>query len=245
MVNSLLDSLPADEASRILPEFELVSLESRTVLFEQGQAIGHVYFPITGMLSLLRKMKDRTVIETSAVGYEGMVGLPVFLGAGTSDSLCRVQVTGEAWRISSEAFLKLVNANANHGLKGALGLYTAARLAAVLQLAACNLRHALSQRCPRALLAIHDHVAEDELFLTHEQLAQMLGVRRAGVTAALGVLQARRILTSRRGVITILDRPRLEAEGCECDAVIRALYGQGHSHSPGSAVQWSTSLKTP
>jgi CRP-like cAMP-binding protein len=223
VVNSLLDSLPADEARRILPELERVSLESRTVLFEQGQAIGHVYFPITGMVSLLRKMNDRTVIETGAVGYEGMVGLPVFLGAGTSDSLCRVQVTGEAWRISSEAFLRLVNAN--YGLKGALGLYTAASLAAVLQLAACNLRHPLSQRCPRALLAIHDHVAEDELFLTHEQLAQMLGVRRAGVTAALGVLQARRILTSRRGVITILDRPRLEAEACECDAVIRALYG--------------------
>ena len=222
MVNSLLDSLPADEASRILPELELVSLESKKVLFEQGQAIGHVYFPTTGMISLLRKMNDRTVVETGAVGYEGMVGLPVFLGVGISDSLCRVQVAGEAWRISSEAFLRL--ANANYGLSGAVGLYTAASLAAALQLAACNLLHPLSQRCARSLLAIHDHVVEDELLLTHEQLAQMLGVRRAGVTAALGVLQARRIITSRRGVITILDRQCLEAEACECGAVIRALY---------------------
>jgi CRP-like cAMP-binding protein len=223
VVNSLLDSLPADEASRVLPELELVSLESKKVLFEQGQAIRHVYFPITGMISLLREMGHRTVVETGAVGYEGMVGLPVFLGAGTSDSLCRVQVTGEAWRISSDAFLRLVNAN--HALSGAVGVYTAASLAATLQLAACNLLHPLSQRCARSVLAIHDHVAEDELLLTHEHLAQTLGVRRAGVTAALGVLQARRIITSRRGVITILDRQRLEAEACECGAVIRALYG--------------------
>ena len=223
MVNSLLDSLPADEASRILPELELVSLESRKVIFEQGQAIGHVYFPITGMISLLRRMDDRTVVETGAVGCEGMVGLSVFLGVRTSDSLCRVQVTGEAWRVSSEAFLRLVDAN--YGLSGAVGLYTAASLAAALQLAACNLLHPLSQRCARSLLAIHDHVEEDELLLTHEQLAQMLGVRRAGVTAALGVLQARRIITSRRGVIAILDRQRLEAEACECGAVIRGFYG--------------------
>ena len=222
MVNSLLDSLPADEASRVLPELELVSLESKKVLFEQGQAIGHVYFPITGMISLLRRMDDRAVVETGAVGNEGMVGVSVFLGVGTSDSLCRVQVTGEAWRVSSEAFLRLVDAN--YGLSGAVGLYTAATLAAALQLAACNLLHPLNQRCARSLLAIHDHVAGDELLLTHEQLAQMLGVRRAGVTAALGVLQARRILTSRRGVITILDRQSLEAEACECGAVIRALY---------------------
>ena len=222
MVNSLLDSLSADEASRILPEFELVSLESKQVLFDQGNAIGHVYFPVTGMISLLRKVKDRTVVETGAVGCEGMVGLPVFLGVEASDSIGRVLVTGKAWRISSEAFVELVNAN--HGLNGAVGLYTAARLAATLQLAACNLLHLLSQRCARSLLTIHDHVAEDELLLTHEQLAQMLGVRRAGVTAALGVFQAHRLIISRRGLITILDRQRLEAEACECGAVIRGLY---------------------
>jgi CRP-like cAMP-binding protein len=222
MVNSLLDSLPADEASRVLAELELVALEPRQVLCEQGQVIGDVYFPITGMISLLRTMNDRTVVESGAVGYEGMLGLPVFLGAGISDSLCRVQVRGEAWRVSSEGFLRLITAN--HGLSGAVGLYTAATLAAALQLAACNLLHPLSQRCSRTLLAIHDHVAEDDLLVTHEQLAQMLGVRRAGVTATLGVFQARQILTSRRGVITILDRQRLEAEACECGAVIRALY---------------------
>jgi CRP-like cAMP-binding protein len=224
VVNSLLDSLSAAEARRVLPELELVPLEPKNVLFEQGQAMGHVYFPITGMISLLRKMDDHTVVEIGAVGCEGMVGLPVFLGAGTSDSLCRVQVTGEAWRVSSEAFLKL--AHANDGFSGAVGTYTAASLAAALQLAACNLLHPLGKRCARSLLTIHDHVAEDELLLTHEQLAQMLGVRRAGVTAALGVFQARKIITSRRGVITILDRPGLEAEACECGATIRAFYGQ-------------------
>jgi CRP-like cAMP-binding protein len=223
VANSLLDSLPADEAVRIMPEMELVSLESKQVLFEQGQAIGHVYFPLTGMISLLRKVDDRTVVETGAVGREGMAGLPVFLGVETSDSLGRVQVRGEAWRISSGGFLRLVNAN--YGLSGAVGLYTAARLAAALQLAACNLLHPISQRCARSLLAIHDHVAEDKLLLTHEHLAQKLGVRRAGVTAALGVFQARKILTSRRGVITILDRQRLETEACKCGGVIRGLYG--------------------
>jgi CRP-like cAMP-binding protein len=224
VVNSLLASLSATEAKRVLPELELVALEPRKVLFEQGQPMSHVYFPVTGLISLLREMDDRTVIETGAVGYEGMVGLPVFLGVGTSDSLCRVQVTGEAWRVSSKAFLRL--AHANNGFSGAVGTYTAARLAAALQLAACNLLHPLSQRCARSLLTIHDHVAEDELLLTHEQLAQMLGVRRAGVTAALGVFQARKILTSRRGVITVLDRDGLEAEACECGAAIRAFYGQ-------------------
>ena len=227
MANSLLASLSVAEAKRVLPELELVPLQSRKVLLEQGQAIGHVYFPITGLISLFREMDDRTVVETGAVGYEGMLGLPVFLGVGTSESLCRVQVTGEAWRISSEAFLKL--ADANKGFSGAVGHYTAASLAAALQLAACNLLHPLSQRCARSLLTIHDHVAEDELLLTHEQLAQMLGVRRAGVTAALGVFQARMIVTSRRGVITILDRQALEAEACECGAAIRAFYGQPYS----------------
>jgi CRP-like cAMP-binding protein len=221
VVNNLLDSLSADEASRVLPELELVPLESKMVLFGQGQAMSHVYFPVTGMISLLRTIDDRTV-ETSAVGQEGMVGLPVFFGAGTSDSLGRVQVTGEAWRVSSAAFLRLVKAN--YGFSDAVFVYTAARMAAVLQLAACNLLHSLSQRCARTLLTIHDHAAEDELLLTHEQLAQMLGVRRAGVTAAIGVLQARQIVTSRRGVITILDRESLETEACECGAVIRALY---------------------
>ena len=224
MANSLLASLSAAEAKRVLPELELVSLESRKVIFEQGQPMGHVYFPVTGMISLLRMMNDRTAVEIGAVGCEGMLGLPVFLGVGTSDSLCRVQVTGEAWRISSDAFLRLVDAN--YGFSGAVGLYTAASLAAALQLAACNLLHPLNQRCARSLLAIHDRVAEDELLLTHEQLAQMLGVRRAGVTAALGVFQARKLITSRRGVITILDRQGVEAEACECGAAIRAFYGQ-------------------
>jgi CRP-like cAMP-binding protein len=221
-MNSLLDSLPREEAGQILPELELVSLRSRNVLFDQGQTMSYVYFPTSGMISLLRVMNDRTVVETSAVGYEGMVGLPVFLGSGIADSLGRVQVTGEAWRLSSEDFRRLVGAN--YGFSGAVGLYTAARLAATLQLAACNLLHSIYQRCARTLLAIHDHVSEDELLLTHEQLAQMLGVRRAGVTAAIAVLQARRVVTSRRGVITIADRPRLEDEACECAAIIRALY---------------------
>ena len=222
LVNSLLDSLPSDEAGRVLSELELVSIESSRVLFEQGQPIDQVYFPVSSMISLLRTMNDRAVVETGAVGYEGMVGVPVFLGAAISDSLCRVEVAGEAWRTSSAGFLRLVKAN--YHLSGVVGLYTAARMAATRQLVACNLLHPISQRCARSLLSIHDHVADDELLLTHDHLAEILGVRRAGVTAALGVFQARRLITSHRGVITILDRQRLEAEACECGGNIRAFY---------------------
>jgi len=220
-VNSLLGSLAPVEASRILPGLELVSLESRQVLFEQGQVITHVYFPLTTLISQLRVMNGRIVVETGAIGSEGMLGLPVFLGSRISDTLCRVLITGKALRTSRASFLKLVAANDD--FREILGRYTAASLAGAVQLAACNLLHPLRQRCARTLLAIHDHVAGDDLLLTHEYLAQMLGVGRGGVTPALGFLQTRGIITNRRGVITILDRQRLEADACECAAIMREL----------------------
>jgi CRP-like cAMP-binding protein len=221
VVNSLLDSLPPDEASLILPELELVPLELKQVLFEQGEVISHAYFPVSGMISLLTITKGSS-IETATIGSEGVAGLPVFLGRKTSDSRCSVQAEGEAWRIASEAFLLL--ASRNREFNASLNRYTAARLAAAYQLAVCNLLHPLSKRCARSLLAIDDRVIGDRFPLTHEYLAKMLGVRRASVSVALGVLQHRQIITSRRGVITLLNRGGLEAEACECEAVIRSRY---------------------
>lgn len=221
MVNKVLDSLTPAEATSVLAALELVPLEPSAVLYEDGVLITHVYFPVSGMISLVTTIGSVSV-ESATVGSEGMLGLPLFLGAGGSQCKCFVRIRGEAWRLPAAAFIDLVNRSP--GLNASLKRYTAARLSVTYISAGCSLLHTLAGRSARWLLFVHDRVSGDQFELTHAYLAEMLGVRRAGVTLALGALQRDGIIISRRGRMTILDRDGLEAAACECDALIRDRY---------------------
>lgn len=203
----------------LLSGLELVPLKLNALLFEEGAAITHVYFPISGMISLVTHISG-TAVESATVGSEGVLGLPLFLDGGKADGDCLVQVEGEAWRLPAAAFLALVADTPN--FDACIRHYTATSLWVAYRVAACNLMHSLARRTARWLLVMHDHSSGARIMLTHQYLAHMLGVRRAGVTKALGALQENGIITTQRGGITIVDRHRLEAEACECDGMIRA-----------------------
>jgi CRP-like cAMP-binding protein len=197
----------------------------------------HVYFPVSGMISLVTRI-GRASVESATVGSEGMLGLPLFLGAGASQGKWIVRIRGEAWRLSAAAFTDSVERCP--AFSASLKRYTAARLWVTYRSAGCSLLHTLASRSARWLLFVHDRVPGDEFELTHAYLAEMLGVRRAGVTLALGALQRNGIISSRRGRMTILDRERLEAEACECDAIIRSRYASqgndGRSNGEGVGI---------
>jgi CRP-like cAMP-binding protein len=222
VVNHLLESLPPDEAALILPELELVPLVLDAHLFDEGALMTEVYFPVSGLISLVTRL-DGVGVESGTIGSEGMLGLPVFLLTGTADSNSVVQLRGEALKLSAVRFLELIRAN--EGLSQAMMRYTAQTLWMTFRSGACNRVHTLAQRAARWLLLVHDHVPGDDFELTHRYLAQMLGVRRAGVTNALGALQHRGIIQSRRGRITVLNRSLLEAGSCECHTLMLAYPG--------------------
>ena len=218
-INRILDSLSAAEAALVLPQLELVPLNLDAVLADEGVAMTHVYFPVSGLISLVTNV-DGIGVESAAIGAEGMVGLSVFLQAGGSSSNSVVQMSGQAWRIPVAAFLHLLDECA--GLNASLKRYIAGRLWTTYRSAACDQLHSIPVRSARWLLLAHDNATADTFQLTHRLLSQMLGVRRASVTTALGALQEQGLISYRRGSITILNRPLLEAEACECDGLIRA-----------------------
>jgi CRP-like cAMP-binding protein len=221
MVNRILDSLTRADAGSLRPHLELVPLELNAVLCEEGVTMNHVYFPVSGIISLVTRI-GRTSVESATVGSEGMLGLALFLGAGASHCKCIVRIRGEAWRLPATAFCDLVESSP--AFSASLKRYTATRLRVAYRSAGCSLLHALASRSARWLLFVHDRVPGDQFELTHACLAEMLGVRRAGVTTALGAFQRDGVISSRRGRMTILDRERLEAEACECNAIIRSHY---------------------
>lgn len=218
VTNRILNSLTASDAASVLSQLELVPLNEHTVLFVEGAPMQHAYFPVSGLISLVTRV-DSVDIESATVGAEGLLGLPIFLSEEVADCECVVQMPGEAWRIPAAAFLDLLESCP--GLNDSLKRYTAASLWVTYRSAACAQVHSLARRTARWLLLAHDHALTDHFHLTHLLLAQMLGVRRAGVTMALGSLQRKGLIVSRRGRITILDRLALEQEACSCDALIR------------------------
>ena len=220
--NRLLDALPPRALEVLRPHLERVELEQREGLFEPEVPIPHVYFPETAVVSLTLILRGGTNVEIGTTGREGMVGLPVFLGEGVGTVRAFAQIPGTAVRMESGAFTRLAGASgAFHEL---LLRYTHAFLTQVAQTAACNGAHLVEQRCARWLLMTHDRVDGDEFPLTHEFLSFMLGVRRAGVTLAMGGLQDAQLVRYVRGRVTVADRAGLERASCECYGVVRAQY---------------------
>jgi CRP-like cAMP-binding protein len=219
-VNRLLATLPKNEYKRLLPKLKTVNLVLGEVLYEPGDLINSVYFPNNSIISLISKLSETSWLEVGMVGNEGMAGLAVFMGVGSSPTRCLVQGSGTAMRMTSAAVR--TEANRLGGLHQLLHRYSHSLLTQVSQSSACNRSHLVNARLARWLLMTHDRLRAEEFPLTQEFLANMLGVRREGVSKAAGALQARKLIRYSRGVITILDRRGLEAKSCHCYAIIKA-----------------------
>lgn len=217
--NHLLKSLPAEVYASIQPSLEKVSLTLKDVLYDVNVPIPYVYFPLTGVNSLLTILQDGTAIEVATVGNEGMVGLPVFLGDDTIPGKAIAQVPGDALRMPSDVFRAAVGRY--EPLRNILDTYTQALFVLVSQSVACNRVHTTEQRCARWLLMTQDRVGNNQFSLTQEFLSQMLGVRRASVSEVAQELQQEGLISYSRGEITVLDRQGLEVRACECYWIVR------------------------
>ena len=218
--NRLLAAIPPSAAGGLLQDAEIVSFALRDRLFDVGDTITHVHFPVSAVTSVVAVMGDGSAVETATVGSEGMVGLTAVLGAPTANSRAFAQIPGVALRVPAETLTRV--ANAHWEVERVLSRYVLARLAQVSQTVACNRLHDVERRCARWLLMTHDRVASDQFPMTQDFLAQMLGVRRATVSAVASALQRRGLIRYRRGRMHVLDRKGLEDASCECYAVVKA-----------------------
>jgi CRP-like cAMP-binding protein len=205
-----------------LDQLEPVQLRFGQILYEAGGRIGHVYFPIDSLISLLTAVDKRRTLEVGMVGNEGMTGMPFILGMGVSGVRALVQGGGHALRMPAAPFR--IEFDRNEPLRQALFRYTYALMAQISQTAACNRFHEAEARLARWLLMTRERVGSDEFRLTHEFLAHMLGLRREGVTEAATALKRRGLIDYRRGKIQILDAKVLKASACSCYQVIRTVY---------------------
>lgn len=218
--NLLVDALPSESRDALLGKMSELDVKVGTVIFRQGQPIEQVYFPLTGVLSLITTLRDGSTIEYSTLGNEGTTGVPVFLGATAwLNGTCISQVPGRALMMPASDFRDAIDHHPR--LRDVVGRYTQTLLVQVGQAVACNSLHPTVQRCARWLLTTQDRVNDNEFPLTQEFLAYMLGVRRASVTVAAGKLQSAGLITYKRGHITVTDRDGLEQAACECYDVIR------------------------
>jgi CRP-like cAMP-binding protein len=220
--NRLLAALPDDEWARWLPHMEAVDLPLGKVLYESGSALSHAYFPTTSIVSLLYVMEDGASAEIAVVGREGIVGISLFMGGETTPSRAVVQSAGHGFRLN--AALMLAEFNRAGPVRHLLLRYTQALITQMAQTAVCNRHHALDQQLSRWLLLRLDRLDSNDLATTQELIANLLGVRREGVTEAAGRLQEDGLIRYRRGHITVLDRALLEARACECYAVVKNEY---------------------
>ena len=227
--NRLLDSLPAAETALLKSQLKTVTMVQGTLLQEQGDQIGHVYFPQSGMISLLAVMKQGQSVEIATVGREGAVGAMSGFGSRHAFTRAIVQVVGAASRISSAHFQEAMKKSAT--LRETVARYNEGLLAQVQQTAACNALHDLEQRLCRWLLQTQDRAGGDLITLTHEFLSQMLAVRRTTVTLVARGLQAAGAIEYKRGKIRIVDRRKLEKRACECYKVVSQ---QIDRHLPGA-----------
>jgi CRP-like cAMP-binding protein len=217
--NRLLAALPKDEHRRLLPNLEPFPLEFGEVIYEPGDLIRHVYFPTSGIVSLLAAVEDRATLEVGIVGREGMVGLPVFMGVKISHNRAVVQGAGVAMRMKTAAFRK--ECDNGSSLPRLLRRYTHSRLTQITQGAACNRFHPIDARLARWLLMTRDRMGTDEFQVTQEFLSNMLGVRREGVNKAAGALQKQKLISYSRGTLKTLNRAGLEAVACQCYGIIK------------------------
>jgi CRP-like cAMP-binding protein len=220
--NHLLAALPHVEWQRWLPQLEPVNLPLGKVLYESGSRLTHVYFPTTSIVSLLYVMEDGASAEIAVVGHEGIVGISLFMGGGSTPSRAVVQSAGQGFRLRASTIQD------EFGRVGSvmhlLLRYTQALITQMAQTAVCNRHHSLDQQLCRWLLLSLDRLPSGELVMTQELIANMLGVRREGVTEAAGHLQEAGLIQYRRGHIKVLDRQKLEKRVCECYAVVKKEY---------------------
>ena len=217
--NGLLAALPKAVAASWLPHLDLVDLPLGKVLYEPGDNLAHLYFPTTSIVSLLYVMEDGASAEIAVVGYEGIVGISLFMGGNSTSSRAVVQSAGKGFRLRSDLLMQEFN-RAGPVLHLLLR-YTQALLTQMAQTAACNRHHSVDQQLCRWLLLSLDRLSSDELVMTQELIANMLGVRREGVTEAAGQLQRLGLIHYSRGRIKVLDRPGLEKKTCECYRVVK------------------------
>jgi CRP-like cAMP-binding protein len=217
--NHLLAALPAADFERLAPHLKLVPLPLGEALYESGIVLRHVYFPTNSIVSLLYVMADGSAAEIAVVGNEGVIGISLFMGGETTPSRAVVQSAGYAYRLTGQ-LLKEEFTRAGP-MQHLLLRYTQALLTQMAQTAVCNRHHSLDQQLCRWLLLSLDRLPSNELVMTQELIANMLGVRREGVTEAAGKLQSAGLIQYGRGRITVLDRPGLEARTCECYGVVK------------------------
>jgi CRP-like cAMP-binding protein len=217
--NHLLDALPGSDYARLAPHLEVVPLKLGDVLYESGDALRYVYFPTTAIISLLYVMEDGASAEIAIVGNEGILGISLFMGGETTPSRAVVQSAGHAFRLKAGL---LKDEFGRFGPTMHLLLrYTQALITQMAQTAVCNRHHSIDQQLCRWLLLSLDRLASNELAMTQELIANMLGVRREGVTEAAGKLQDAGLIHYSRGKITVVDRGGLETRSCECYQVVK------------------------
>src|SRR6187549_2607019 len=217
--NHILDAMPQPERERLFPHLKLVPLPLGMVVYESGAAMRHIYFPTNSIVSLLYVMQDGASAEIAVVGNEGVIGVSLFMGGETTPSRAIVQSAGFAYRLTGT---RLKHEFSRHGeLLPILLRYTQSLITQMSQTAVCNRHHSLDQQLCRRLLLSLDRLQGNRLNMTQELIANMLGVRREGVTDAAGKLQKLGVIRYSRGKITVLDRPKLEELCCECYAVVK------------------------
>jgi len=220
--NHLLAALPADEFSRLEPNLEPVSLSLGEVIYESGEQLDHIYFPTTAIISLLYIMENGATAEIGMAGNDGLVGIALYMGGSTTPSRAVVQSAGNTFKMTSRAM------NDEFSLGGVfqkiLLRYTQSLMTQISQTAVCNRLHSVENQLCRWLLINHDLLKTNKLIMTHDLIANMLGVRREGVSIAASHLQKKGLIKYVRGTITMLDRDALETAACECYRVVKDEY---------------------
>jgi CRP-like cAMP-binding protein len=217
--NHLLAALEAEVQERIFPHLQSVDLRLGKVLYESGDTLSHVYFPTNCIVSLLYVLADGSSAEIAVAGDEGLIGISLFMGGETTPNRAVVQSAGHAYRLTAQRLREEFHANGN--LQDLFLRYTQALITQTAQTAVCNRHHSIDQQLCRWLLLSLDRLPTNKLKMTQELIANMLGVRREGVTEAAGKLQKLGIIRYSRGMITVLDRPQLELLCCECYSVVK------------------------
>lgn len=217
--NHLLAALPNDVQDRLFSCLKKVSLPLGKILYESGDVLEYVYFPTDAIVSLLYVMEDGASAEISVVGNDGLVGIAVFMGGESTPSRALVQSAGTTYRLTAQQFRDEFNSDSRVRMQ--MLRYTQALITQMAQTAVCNRHHSIDQQLCRWLLLSLDRLPNNRLIMTQELIANMLGVRREGVTEAAGKLQKLGVIEYHRGRITVSDRPRLEKMCCECYSVVK------------------------
>jgi CRP-like cAMP-binding protein len=220
--NHLLAALPAEDYARLQPDLELVPMPLGSSVYESGSHMSHLYFPTTSIVSLLYVMANGESAEIAITGNEGLVGISLFMGGESTPSRAVVQSAGNGYRLKANALKREFDTGGH--LQHLALRYTQALATQMAQTAVCNRHHSVDQQLCRWLLLSLDRLQSNELVMTQELIANMLGVRREGVTEAAGKLQKEGMIRYSRGHISVLSRPKLEARVCECYAVVKEEY---------------------